>query len=105
MIPDNYIPHARAEFDDFNANVLDRTLRSVPISVRRDKRNLTFLVSQDTHDLYIKEIAARVGDQAYAFLLTVPTSLTYGGIPVVVNEEIPDGMIEIYGPPDGVTVL
>ena len=97
MIPEDYVLLARAQFDDFGTSVLEGALRSVPVKDRRDRMNLVFLVSQNTYHLYLEALATRVGDQADIFFDGSQT-LTYGGCPVQVEEEIPDGMVEIYGP-------
>ena len=89
---------SRVEFDDFSTKVFEGALRGVEVKDRRNPRDLTFVVSKNTYDLYVGALAGRMGDKADSFLLSMVGAVTYGGANVESNEEIPDGMVEVYGP-------
>jgi len=96
-MPDDYVPLGRATFDEFSVKALEGTLRSVPTKDRRDIKALIFVVSQNTHNSYKESLAARLG-MTTDMHFGKSNNPSYAGIPVEVSEEIPDGMIEIYGP-------
>ena len=89
---------SRVEFDDFSTKIFEGALRGVEVKDRRNPRELTFLVSKNTYDLYVGALASRMGDKADSFLLSMVGAVTYAGASVVFDEEIPDGMVEVYGP-------
>ena len=100
-LPADYIPLARSEFGDFSTSVLEDALRSVPVKDRKDRRELIFLMSKSTYACYIGAIAGRLGSRADSYLLGMVGNATYAGIPVIESNELPDDIVEIYGPYKG----
>ena len=95
LLPSNYIPVGRVKFEDFCPDTMDLALRSMP-ERKTGLHNLRILVSQKTYSLYAKSIVARMGHEE-----GIDPSLinpTYAGVPVLEDEEMPDNMLEVYGP-------
>jgi len=88
-------PISRVKFEEFSTQHLEAALRSVPVKQRRDKRTMEFLVSHNTLESYKEALSIRMG--TLSLTPEMMTGLTYGGVPVIANEEIPDGLIEVYG--------
>ena len=99
MLPSNYVPIAGLTFGQFDATIFDEIIRSLTINERSTLRNTMFLVSANTQNDYILHIISRTN---YAPIITAAQpgspALTYAGVPVEVSEELPDGMVELYGP-------
>jgi len=101
LLPSNYIPVGRVKFEDFCPDTMDLALRSMP-ERKTGLHNLRILVSQKTYSLYAKSIVARMGLVArMGHKVGIDPSLinpTYAGVPVLEDEEMPDNMLEVYGP-------
>lgn len=78
----------------FETKVFEKMLRTMPVALRRNKRGLRFYCTTPISEDYVQAIAARMANQADQYLaMTGPMNLSYGGIPVVPCDDLPEGFV------------